>query len=220
MSTPASARVTAVCVVHEILPDSFGSVATTAIDKRPVTGPVRAEPLGLSGDTQCDTESHGGPDQAIYAYADEDADWWAERLQREIPPGLFGENLRTAGVDVTGAEIGEQWRIGDGVLVEVAGPRIPCQTFAGRMDQPHWVKRFTDRGAPGAYLRVVVPGPISAGDLITVQHRPGHGVTLRDSFLRPDPDLMRRLLAAADGGAFRLGARMRRRAAKAAARTD
>ncbi len=218
MSTPARSRVTAVCLVYQIIPDTFGSVATTAIDKRSVTGAVRAEPLGLAGDTQCDTANHGGIDQAIYAYADEDADWWGEHLQREIPAGMFGENLRTAGVDVTGAEIGEQWRIGDGVVVEVTSPRIPCQTFAGRMDEPHWVRRFTEHGAPGAYLRVLVPGPVGAGDPITVQHRPGHGVSIRDSFLRPEPDAMQRLLDAADAGAFQIGSSMRRHAARAVAR--
>src|ERR1700750_101022 len=91
----------------------------TAIDKRPVAGPVEVGPLGLAGDRQMDRRFHGGKGKAVYAYADEDASWWASQLDREIPPGLFGENLRTSGIDVTGAEIGERWAIGDEVLVEV-----------------------------------------------------------------------------------------------------
>ena len=34
------------------------------------------------------------------------------------------------------------------------------------------MKRFTERGAPGAYLRVITPGSVGAGDAITVLHRP------------------------------------------------
>jgi MOSC domain-containing protein YiiM len=194
-------RITAVSVVYELHPNEFRPVGTTAIDKREVPGPVRLDVLGFAGDTQCDREAHGGVYQAAYAYADEDAAWWAAELGREIPPGLFGENLRTSDVEVTGAEIGERWRLGDGdaaALVEVTSPRIPCQTFAARMGEPHWIKRFAAHGAPGAYLRVLRPGSVSTGDAVTVEHRPGHGVTVGALFLARDPQTWSRLLAAAD----------------------
>src|SRR4051794_7283672 len=126
------ARITAVSVLHEFLPNPFRSVGTTAIDKRPVTGRVAVDVYGVAGDTQCDREVHGGLYQAVYAYADEDAAWWAETLGRDVPPGLFAENLRTSDVDVCGAEIGERWRIGEGAdaaEVEVTSARIPCRTF-------------------------------------------------------------------------------------------
>jgi MOSC domain-containing protein YiiM len=212
---PNDARVTAVAVVHQLLPDPFGVVDTTAIDKRAVSGPVQVGPLGVGGDTQCDRVNHGGRDQAVYAYADEDAASWSRELGREITPGLFGENLRTNGLDVTGAEIGERWQIGDGpapLVVEVTHPRIPCQTFQHRMGEPHWVKRFTAYGAPGAYLRVVHPGSVVAGDPVTVVHRPGHGVTLGQVFLSGDPAVMRRLLAAADSDGLDLSPKMRQAA--------
>ena len=64
--------------------------------------------LGMAGDRQLGS-SHGGKDKAVYAYSDEDADWWADELSREIPSGLFGENLRTHGLATSGAVIGEQW---------------------------------------------------------------------------------------------------------------
>ena len=214
------ARITVVNVVFEILPDPYGEFSTTAIDKRPVGGRVDVDPLGVAGDTQCDTRNHGGRDQAAYAYADEDAAWWAEHLGRDVPPGLFGENLRTSDLDVTGAEIGERWRIGDGpapLVVEVTMPRIPCQTFAHRMGEQHWVKRFTEHGAPGAYLRVITPGSVAAGDPVVVHRRPGHGVTIGDSFLRTDPATMRRLLEAAGAGSFEIASKLRKRAAKIAA---
>lgn len=216
------ATVTAVCVVHQVIPDHSPG-RTTAIDKRPVDGAVEVT-LTRFGDDRCiDVKHHGGRDQVVYAYADEDAAFWAAELGREITPGLFGENLRTFGLDVNGAEIGERWAFGDpaaaGALVlEVTAPRIPCATFQYRLQEPHWVKRFTDHGAPGAYLRVVTPGPVRAGDPVTVVHRPGHGVSVRDSFLGADADMMRRLLEAGDAGLVDLHPPLREFAGKVAAR--
>ncbi len=217
----AVGRLTAVCVVHEILPYPGRDPDVTAIDKRPVPGPVTVGPLGLAGDTQCDTAHHGGVDQALYAYADEDARWWAAHLGREITPGMFGENLRVSDIDVTGAEIGERWRIGDsetGILVEVTSPRIPCQTFQTRMGEPHWVKRFTEHGAFGSYLRVVAPGRVAEGDRVAVERRPGHGVRIADVFPRFEADAARALLDAAATGVVGLQPELAEQARQALSR--
>jgi MOSC domain-containing protein YiiM len=184
-----SGRLGSVNVVHALIPDVLGSEDRTAIDKRPVDGRVAVSvpgdaEVGLTGDQIYDRKHHGGPDQALYAYAAEDRVWWSAELGREIAPGAFGENLTTEGLDVTGAVIGERWQIGaDGVLLEVTAPRIPCRTFQGWMDEPHWVKRFTAHRAPGAYLRIVTPGTVGAGDPIDVVARPEHGVTIGDVFV-------------------------------------
>lgn len=195
----------AVCVVHEVRPDD-GTVGRTAIDKRPVTTPTRVGPVGLVGDTQCDTRHHGGQHQAVYAYAQEDAARWAGELGRAVAPGSFGENLRVSGIDVSGAVIGERWRAGgsDGVLLEVTTARIPCVTFQGFVGEPRWVKRFTERGAPGAYLRVLRDGVLGSGDPVEVEDRPEHGVTVRDTMHRLTAETAGRLLAAADSGAVDL----------------
>jgi len=169
----------AVCVVDQLIADNWGDLEFTAIDKRPVAGPVEVTALGLAGDTQFDTRVHGGPDQACYAYASEDLADWSARLGRELSPGMFGENLSTVGIDVTGALIGERWAIGD-VVVRVTAPRIPCRTFQGFLAEPHWIRRFTQHGRPGAYLAVEVPGVIRAGDPVVVAHRPEHDVTIGD----------------------------------------
>jgi MOSC domain-containing protein YiiM len=177
-------RITAVCVVHAIIPNPGEMPDVTAIDKRPRAGRLEVDVDGLALDAQVDRRYHGGPDQALYAYADEDAAWWAAELERDVPPGLFGENLRTSGIDVTGARVGERWRIGEGegaVEVEVTMPRTPCMTFQKRMGLDRWVKRFTKGGMPGAYLRLLTPGRrIGAGDPVTVLSRPSHGVTVAD----------------------------------------
>ncbi len=167
----------------------------SAIDKRPVQGPVTVHAPGLGGDTQADTKHHGGVDQAVYAFACEDMAVWATRLGRELHPGQFGENLTTAGIDITEARIGERWRIGS-VLLEVADVRIPCSTFQQWLGEPHWVKRFADEGRPGAYLRVVEAGELHTGDRIVVAERRPHDLTIGVVFsaLMHDRSLLPRLL--------------------------
>jgi MOSC domain-containing protein YiiM len=186
-------RLLTVNVVEKLIPGPK-ETGLTAIDKRPQSGRVRVGELGLAGDTVCDTENHGGPDLALYAYAEEDANWWSVQLGRDIPTGLFGENLRTEGVDVNGALLGEVWRIGDEVEVMVRAPRIPCITFQHRMQEPHWVRRFHRAGRPGAYLKVLRTGTIGAGDAVQVLSRPDHEVTIAHMFGDQDAAKMRRML--------------------------
>ncbi|MFC0600470.1 MOSC domain-containing protein [Streptomyces palmae] len=180
----------------------------TGIDKRPADGPVAvfapgsegAGGSGVAGDTVCDARFHGGNHQAVYAYAREDLDRWERELGRELPGGVFGENLTTSGLDVSGALIGERWRIGSELVLEVTSARIPCRTFAGWLDERGWVKRFTQAGVPGAYLRVITPGEIRAGDPIEVVHRPDHEVTVSFLFraVTTERELLPRVLAAGE----------------------
>lgn len=172
-------------------------VGRSGIDKRPVGHRVMARDWGLEGDLIADKRVHGGPDKAVYAFAREDAVFWEEELGREVGPGNFGENFSTVGVDVTGAEVGEQWAVGDAVF-EVIRARKPCRVFAGFWDVPDLVKRFIAHGAPGAYLRVLQEGAVGAGDPIEIIKRPGHGVTIGYMLraLTTEPHLMPRFLDA------------------------
>ncbi len=162
----------------------------TGIDKHPVEGPVRVtDPgpkgeggSGVAGDAVCDLRHHGGSDQAVYAFAREDLDAWERELGRALPNGSFGENLTTAGLRVGEALIGERWRIGGELVLEVASGRIPCRTFQGHLGEARWVKRFTQAAAPGAYLRVITPGSVRAGDPVEIVHRPDHEVTVELQF--------------------------------------
>lgn len=163
-------------------------------------GPKGTGASGLAGDAVCDLRHHGGDHQAVYAYAREDLDAWGKELDRSLPSGTFGENLTTEGVDVSGARIGERWRVGAELVLEVTSSRIPCRTFQGHLGERGWVKRFTREGAPGAYLRVIEPGEIRAGDSIEVVHRPDHEVTVALQFraVTTERELLPRLLAAGD----------------------
>jgi MOSC domain-containing protein YiiM len=205
-------------------PDPRAQSKLTGIDKRPVTEAivVRAPgPMdsgvgsGLVGDTIGNHKVHGGNDQAVYAYAREDLDAWEIRLQRELTDGMFGENLTTSGIDVTGARIGERWRVGaDGLLLEVSAPRTPCRTFVAFLNLNHWIKTFTQAGIPGAYLRVLSPGTVRAGDAITIDYRPDHDVTVGMVFRArmSEPELLPQLLVA-EGLSAELKDYVRRRAA-------
>jgi len=172
-----------------------GKPARTGINKRALAGPVAVNVLGLAEDESADKENHGGHDQAVYAYAREDLDWWTERLGRELRNGLFGENITTAGIDISTALIGEVWRVGTAV-VQITAPRIPCVTFQSWMDEPHWVKRFANARRPGAYLRVLTEGEVAAGDDLVVISRPDSDVTIAESMnaYYGDREIMRRLL--------------------------
>jgi len=163
-----------------------GNLRRTAIKKRSVTEPVTVRELGIDGDQVADTVNHGGIYQAVYVFAQEDLDYWGAQLGRQLPPGLFGENLTTAGIDVNEAELGERWRIGT-TLLEVIGVRIPCNVFKNWLgvtgyDNAIWVKRFTAQARPGPYLRVLEEGILQADDPIVVEHRPGHGVSVSTMF--------------------------------------
>jgi MOSC domain-containing protein YiiM len=137
---------------------------------------------GIEGDFIGSSRHHGGDYQAVYAYAREELDQWEVRLERELPSGMFGENLTTLGVDVDGALVGERWQVGGNVVLEVRGPRIPCATFRARMGEKGWIKRFTEIGNSGAYLSVVSPGTVHSGDPIEVLSRPTHGIDVRRTF--------------------------------------
>ena len=185
---------------------SLGIEVMTGIEKIPTSESVlvrapggRGDGLGsgLVGDVVCDRRNHGGDTQAVYAYAREDLDHWESVLGRTLPSGVFGENLTTMGVDVSGAVIGERWRIGE-VELQVTFPRTPCGTFRAWIAERGWFRTFTVAARPGTYLSVVSPGQVSAGDPVTVVHRPTHGVTVAQVFraITREPELLPSILAA------------------------
>ncbi|MGY1752419.1 MOSC domain-containing protein [Blastococcus sp. SYSU D01042] len=177
-----SGRVEAVCVSGaDLLPLPDKRPNRSGIDKKPVAGRVAVHRLGLDGDVQVNKKHHGGEGQAVYAYAQEDAEFWIAELGRELPPGRFGENLRTSGLDLRGAVLGEQWRIGT-ARFEVTAWRTPCANFARFWGVPDLVKRFAAHGATGAYLRVLETGDVGAGDDVEITARPDHGITVETAF--------------------------------------
>jgi MOSC domain-containing protein YiiM len=187
----------------------------TGIDKRPVAGPVAVGADGLADDRQF-ARSHGGPDRAVYAYAEEDREFWEAELGRSIRAGWFGENIDTRGLAVTDAEIGERWRIGS-VLLQVQQPRTPCENLSARVGIEGFHLRFSATGRVGAMLRVLEPGLLQAGDEVRVVQRPGHGVTIGRYLTDLEPQALRRLLDSDVKLARPVGARVRRMVAQSRA---
>jgi MOSC domain-containing protein YiiM len=160
--------------------DTGRRTVTTAIWKTPVEGRVAVRGVNLDGDDQADRSVHGGPDKAVYAYAIEETRAWEADLGRELGSAAFGENLTTEALDVSGALVGERWRVGT-TLLEVVQPRLPCFKLGLRMGDPSFVRRFGQASRPGAYLRIVEEGELGAGDAVEVDLAalPDHGVTVR-----------------------------------------
>lgn len=160
----------------EILP---GSATPTGIVKRPRTGPVVIDEMGILGDAVMDKKHHGGRDQAVYIYLQSDYDWWALETGMDFLPGTFGENLTIGGIDGAGLSIGDRLAIGD-VLLEVTYHRTPCATLGRRMGDPRWVKRFAKALRPGAYMRVLQAGTVEAGMDVDYTPFPGERVTVSE----------------------------------------
>ena len=135
----------------------------TGIFKQATQHPVFVAKEGLEGDSVCDKKHHGGPDQAVYLYSNEDYAFWAEQLGYHPEAGAFGENLTLSKFDTDTIKIGDRITIGE-VILEVTAPRIPCATFAKKMEDVGFVKKFREARRPGVYVRVIQTGDVTAGD--------------------------------------------------------
>jgi MOSC domain-containing protein YiiM len=170
-------------------PTSAPGGRRTGIDKRPVARVEVVAPLeghgngsGVVGDHVGNGRHHGGAQRAVYAFAREELDWWEGALGRGLPDGMFGENLTTEGLDLELLAINQRLRIGDDVVLEVSVPRQPCATFHAHLGERGWVRRFTERGRCGVYLRVRAPGTVRAGDPIELLEPPDHDIDMMTAF--------------------------------------
>ncbi len=176
------------------------AAGSTGIYKRAISVPVHITRNGLVGDVVCDTENHGGVDQAVYVYGTPDYAWWSKLLGHDLAPGTFGENLTITDLESAHICIGDRLHIGS-VILEVTAPRIPCVTLARRMDDPAFVKRFREAERPGVYCRVLQQGYVQAGDVARHEPYQGEPVTagelFRDFFSsKRSETILRRYLAA------------------------
>ena len=174
-------------------------VVRTGIFKEPIDGRVVLRRLNLDGDAQADLSVHGGPDKAVYAYPVEHYAYWREQLPgRELPLGIFGENLTLAGLTEDAAHIGDELRIGTARLV-ITQPRLPCYKLGIRFGDPAIVPRFLASNRPGFYLAVLEEGEIGAGDIVERVHEDENRLTVTELFHlmvhdKTNTELMRRAL--------------------------
>jgi MOSC domain-containing protein YiiM len=151
-------------------------MTSTGIHKCPTAEPVEIGPLGLSDDTIWSKKHHGGPDQAVYVYGEEDYAWWAAELGRALEPGTFGENLTVTELATGASVVGDRLHIGETVVLEVTCGRIPCSTLTARMGIRAFTQHFRKAGRPGLYCRVIETGAVRMGD--AVRYEPATGSTL------------------------------------------
>ena len=152
---------------------------TTGIFKTPQHGFVEVSEHGLIGDVIVDTQNHGGVDQAVYVYCQEDYDWWHDQEGLEIHAGLFGENLTIGGMTTSDAHIGARL-VSTTIVLEITSPRQPCATLAARMNQKAFPKRFSSSRRTGFYCRVIRCGKVSAGQSMSLQNFEGVRISISD----------------------------------------
>jgi MOSC domain-containing protein YiiM len=157
-----------------------GRSVLSAIDKRPVTGPVMVRRLNLEGDQQADLKVHGGPDKAVYCYPSEHYAVWSGELGRPLGFGSFGENLTLAGLREDALHIGDRLSIGD-VVLQVTQPRLPCFKLGIRFGDQRFVGRFLQSRRSGFYCRVLQEGMIEPGQSITIVERAESNLTIAQS---------------------------------------
>jgi MOSC domain-containing protein YiiM len=158
-----------------------GRFERTGIFKFATNEAVKVTKLGLADDVIVSKKHHGGPDQAVYVYGAADYEWWSKELGMEIAPGTFGENLTISELESAQFNVGDYLHVGE-VILQVTAPRIPCGTFATRMDDPQWVKRFRHAERPGLYCRVTQEGFVKAGDTVSIENYPGETISILQMF--------------------------------------
>ena len=109
-----------------------------------------------------------------------------------------GDNLTISDLESATFNVGDFIHVGE-VTLQVTSPRIPCGTFATRMGDPQWVKKFRHAERPGLYVRVVREGVIQAGDPVTIEKYSGETVSIvqmyRDHYDKDySEELLRRYL--------------------------
>jgi MOSC domain-containing protein YiiM len=166
---------------HEHVVQLKDHIERTGIFKLPIDQPVNVTKLGLENDVVVSKKHHGGPDQAVYVYGEPDYEWWSQQLGQNLKPGTFGENLTIGSLESARFNIGDMLHLGD-VTLQVTAPRIPCATFAARMGDPHWVKKFRRAERPGLYCRVLQVGFIRPGGLVRFEAYQGETLSVLEMY--------------------------------------
>ncbi|WP_313818261.1 MOSC domain-containing protein [Citricoccus sp.] len=146
--------------------------------KEPVEGPVAVGLSGLTGDEQGDAVHHGGPEKALLCYGRAHyAAWQSEGL--ELPEGALFENLTVDGLTESEVCLGDVWDV-DGVRLQVTQSRRPCWKLSSRWGIPDLARRVQSTGRTGWYLRVLTPGALQAGQVMTLIERSSGAVDLAE----------------------------------------
>ena len=89
---------------------------------------------GFDGDVHDHADVHGGPLRAVCLFASEAIERVRADGHHGVGPGSVGENLTTEGIELSLLAVGTRLAIGDDVVLEIAGPAIPCDVIKGAFD--------------------------------------------------------------------------------------
>ena len=149
------------------------------IHLKPKTGSERGLPklpvpsafvtrTGLAGDFNRwrHENFNGDPDMAVLLLPFETL----RQLNQEgwpVRPGDIGENITTDGVDYDAFRIGDKYKIGKQLLVEISKACQPCKNlyllpYVGVEKGPLFLRAML--GRRGWYARVLQEGPVQVGD--------------------------------------------------------
>ena len=164
--------------------EADGKSVRTSIWKVPREGRVVVNAFNLDGDKQSDLRVHGGARKAVYVYPSEHYEYWRRELPHmDLPWGVFGENLTTAGLLEDEVRIGDRLAIGSAEF-EVTQSRQPCFKLGIRFGDEAMLKRFIASGRSGFYLSVVREGDVGSGDSISVVTRSDDAMSVTAEFRR------------------------------------
>ncbi|ORY58795.1 pyruvate kinase-like protein [Pseudomassariella vexata] len=143
-----------------------GVTIRSAINKNPRKGKVKVTRTGLVGD-EMQYEMHGGSEKALHQYCASHYQKWNEEIHNRehlFKIGGFGENLSTALLSEDNVCIGDKFRLGPEVIVEVSEPRCPCFKLNHRFEYKKASTMAQNSGRTGWYLRVLQEGHLQEGD--------------------------------------------------------
>lgn len=159
----------------QVLPSKRGRTPTftSAIAKTTVAEGVAValSRTNLDGDYQANRRYHGGPDKALCCYIADHYALWRRTILPELPYGAFGENLTLDGQTESTICIGDIYAIG-AVRVQVSQPRQPCVNLVKRWGVKELPEQMLLENATGFYLRVLTPGTLTPGEMLTLEARP------------------------------------------------
>ena len=171
-------KVLAVCTGKAAPSDAKSGV--TGYFKTSQSGPVPVTEDGMFGDFIGDLDHHGGVDQAVYIFGDDDRIWWEQKLGYTCPAGFFGENLLIGNLSCVDLCLGDILQCGN-TMLQITSPRIPCATYASVMKTKTALKDFYAAGRPGAYARVLQTGQIAQDDDVTYIPFVGERITVPEN---------------------------------------
>ena len=158
--------------------DVRGLKIKTSIIHTPLASVTDYIELDEAGVIDNATAAHDGP---VYVCLAENYDYWCSELNVDRSSWdwcHWGENITFRCTEASLTErdfhLGDIWRVGPSVRLQVCGSRIPCMKLSWRCGQPDsWLKPLADSGRVGIYLRVLQGGRVHPGDVAVLESSSG-----------------------------------------------